>query len=100
MSNKLFIGNLAWGTNDSSLSELFSQAGTVVSAKVITDRETGRSKGYGFVEYASEAETAKAIELFNGKDLDGRAIKVNVAKPREDKPFRSSSGPRKSFQSR
>ena len=83
MATKLFIGSLAWATTDDSLSALFSQVGTVVSARVITDRATGRSKGFGFVEMSTEEEAQKAVAELNGKDLDGRTIVVNEARPME-----------------
>ncbi len=83
MATKLFIGSLAWATTDDSLSALFSQVGTVVSARVITDRATGRSKGFGFVEMSTEEEAQKAVAELNGKDLDGRSIVVNEARPME-----------------
>ena len=81
MAIKLFVGSLAWGTTDDSLKQLFSQAGTVVSANVIKDRFTGKSKGFGFVEMSSDEEAKKAMAELNGKDLDGRAINVNEARP-------------------
>lgn len=83
MATKLFVGSLAWGVNDDQLKDFFSAAGTVVSAKVITDRDTGRSKGFGFVEMGSDDEAKKAIDELNGKELDGRPITVNEARPRE-----------------
>lgn len=83
MSTKLFVGSLAWATTDDSLQQFFSQAGTVVSAKVITDRMSGRSKGFGFVEMATEEEAKKAIEMCNGAVLDDRPIVVNEARPQE-----------------
>jgi RNA recognition motif-containing protein len=86
MASKLFIGSLAWATNDDSLKDFFSAAGTVVSANVIVDRETGRSKGFGFVEMSSDEEAKKAIDELNGKELDGRPIVVNEARPREERP--------------
>ncbi|MEI6755480.1 MAG: RNA-binding protein [bacterium] len=86
MATKLFIGSLAWATNDDSLKEFFSQAGTVVSANVIMDRETNRSKGFGFVEMSSDEEAKAAVDQLNGKELDGRAIVVNEARPREERP--------------
>jgi len=88
MASKLFIGSLAWATTDASLKDFFSAAGTVVSANVIMDRETNRSKGFGFVEMSSDEEAKKAIDELNGKDLDGRAIVVSEARPREDRPRR------------
>jgi RNA recognition motif-containing protein len=86
MATKLFVGSLAWATNDDSLKNFFASAGTVVSANVIVDRETNRSKGFGFVEMSSDEEAKKAVEELNGKDLDGRAIVVNEARPREERP--------------
>ena len=82
---KLFVGSLAWGTTDDSLREAFESFGAVSDAKVITDRETGRSRGFGFVTMGSEEEANAAIEMWDGKELDGRAIKVNIAKPRDDR---------------
>src|SRR4051812_6702885 len=92
MATKLFIGSLAWATNDDSLKDLFSQAGTVVSANVIVDRETNRSKGFGFVEMSSDEEAKKAVEELNGKELDGRPIVVSEARPREDRPRGGDGG--------
>ncbi len=92
MATKLFIGSLAWATNDDSLKDFFSQAGTVVSANVIVDRETNRSKGFGFVEMSSDEEAKAAVEQLNGKDLDGRPIVVNEARPREERPRGGGGG--------
>src|SRR3954470_23752734 len=92
MATKLFIGSLAWGTNDDSLKDFFSQAGTVVSANVIVDRDTNRSKGFGFVEMSSDEEAKAAVEQLNGKDLDGRAIVVSEARPREERPRGGGGG--------
>ena len=86
MGNKLFVGSLPFETTDAELSEAFSKAGTVESANVITDRNTGRSRGFGFVEMSSEEEAKKAIEELNGTDLKGRNIVVSEAKPREERP--------------
>lgn len=86
MANKLFIGSLAWATNDDSLKDFFSQAGTVVSASVIMDRETNRSKGFAFVEMSTDEEAKAAIDQLNGKELDGRPIVVSEARPREERP--------------
>lgn len=83
---KLFVGSLAWATNDDGLAAHFASAGTVASAKVVTDRETGRSRGFGFVEFENDAEADAAVEKLNNSDLDGRTITVNEARPREDKP--------------
>ena len=86
MGNKLYVGNLAYSVRDESLQQAFSQFGTVTSAKVMMDRETGRSKGFGFVEMGSDAEAQSAINGMNGQPLEGRAIVVNEARPREDRP--------------
>lgn len=86
MGNKLYVGNLAYSVRDDSLQQAFSQFGTVSSAKVMMDRDTGRSKGFGFVEMGSDAEAQAAINGMNGQALDGRAIVVNEARPREDRP--------------
>ena len=83
MANKLFVGSLSFNVTDQALSDAFAQAGTVVSAKVIIDRMTGRSKGFGFVEMGSQEEANKAIEMWNGKPLDGRPVVVNEARPME-----------------
>src|SRR5512147_530121 len=86
MGNKLYVGNLAYSVRDESLQAAFSQFGTVTSAKVMMDRETGRSKGFGFVEMGSDAEAQSAINGMNGQSLSGRALVVNEARPREDRP--------------
>jgi RNA recognition motif-containing protein len=85
MSNKLYVGNLSFNTSNQDLIDLFSAAGTVTSANVVEDRETGRSRGFGFVEMASSDDAQAAISELNGKEVDGRALKVNEAKPREDR---------------
>jgi RNA recognition motif-containing protein len=85
MSKKLYVGNLAYQTTSNDLQQLFAQAGTVESAQLIEDRDTGRSKGFAFVEMSTEDEAAAAIEQFNGKEVAGRALKVNEAKPRENR---------------
>jgi len=85
MSMKLYVGNLSFQTSSYDLEQLFAGAGTVESASVVEDRETGRSRGFGFVEMASKEDGEKAIEEFNGKEVNGREIKVNEAKPREDR---------------
>ena len=81
MGKKLYVGNLPFSADDSSLASIFAQAGTVESAKVITDRDTGRSKGFGFVEMSTEQEAADSISKFNGADYEGRSITVSEAKP-------------------
>jgi RNA recognition motif. (a.k.a. RRM, RBD, or RNP domain) len=86
MGNKLYVGNLAYSVRDESLQEAFGQFGTVTSAKVMMDRETGRSKGFGFVEMGSDAEAQAAINGMNGQPLEGRPIVVNEARPREERP--------------
>ena len=84
MSTKLYVGNLSFGITNDDLHEHFAQAGTVESAKIVEDRDTGRSRGFGFVEMASADEAQTAIEQFNGQDLDGRNLVVNEARPREE----------------
>lgn len=86
MGNKLYVGNLAYSVRDDSLHQAFSQFGTVTSAKVMMDRDTGRSKGFGFVEMGSDAEAQSAINGMNGQALEGRAVVVNEARPREERP--------------
>ncbi len=81
MGKKLYVGNLPFSVNDQVLADTFAQCGTVESAKIITDRDTGRSKGFGFVEMSTEAEAQDAINKFNGADYDGRAMTVNEARP-------------------
>lgn len=83
MVKKLYVGGLSYNTSESTLKETFTQAGTVESATVIMDKMSGRSKGFGFVEMSSEEEAQKAIEMFNGKELDGRNLTVNEARPQE-----------------
>jgi cold-inducible RNA-binding protein len=92
MSMKLYVGNLAFQTSSDDLQQLFSQAGTVESASVVEDRETGRSRGFGFVEMATSEEGQKAIEQFNGKEFNGRNLNVNEARPREDRGGRGGGG--------
>ena len=81
MANKLFVGSLAWSATDDDLAKFFSGVGTVVSAKVIVDRDTNRSKGFGFVEMSSDAEAQPAIDKLNGQDLNGRPVAVSEARP-------------------
>ena len=92
MSMKLYVGNLSFQTSSDDLNQLFAQAGTVESAAVVEDRETGRSRGFGFVEMSSKEEAAAAIEQFNGKEVNGRNLNVNEAKPREDRGNRGGGG--------
>lgn len=82
MGNKLYVGNLSYNVTDGELEQLFSQHGTVTSASVIQDRDTGRSKGFGFVEMGSDSEARAASQALDGSQMDGRSIKVNEAKPR------------------
>jgi RNA recognition motif. (a.k.a. RRM, RBD, or RNP domain) len=86
MSNRLYVGNLAYATTDDSLREFFAQAGEVSSAEVVMDRATGRSKGFAFVTMASADAAQSAINMLNGKMLDGRALRIDLAKPKEDRP--------------
>jgi len=81
----LFVGSLPWAIDDAGLAQLFAQAGNVVSAQVVKDRETGRSRGFGFVEMSSDEEAQNAVKNLNGTDVEGRKIVVNIARPREDR---------------
>ena len=83
MENRLYVGSLPYSTKEDALKDLFSQAGTVSSANIIVDKFSGRSKGFGFVEMASEEEAKKAIEMFNGQDFEGRKLVVDIARPME-----------------
>jgi len=93
MAKKLYVGGLSFDTTDQSLNEAFATCGTVVSATVIMDRMSGRSKGFGFVEMSTEEEAQAAIQAWDGKELDGRTVKVNEARPMTDRP----AGPRGNF---
>ncbi len=97
MAKKIYVGSLSFDTTEDTLKDLFSQAGTVDSVSIIMDKFSGRSKGFGFVEMSSDEEAKKAIETFNGKELDGRSIVVDEAKPMEKRPFRKFSGDGKGF---
>ena len=92
MGRKLYVGNLSYNATSSDIEQLFSQHGTVTSAEVIQDRDTGRSKGFGFVEMGSDEEAQAAITALNGQQNDGRALTVNEAKPREDRPRGGGGG--------
>jgi RNA recognition motif-containing protein len=92
MGSKLYVGNLSYSTSSSDLQQLFTPYGTVQSAEVIADRETGRSKGFGFVQMGSDEEAQAAIAAMNGQQVDGRALTVNEAKPREDRPRGGGGG--------
>jgi RNA recognition motif-containing protein len=91
MAVKLYVGNLPYSTTDADLNELFAQYGTVVSATVIMDRDSGRSKGFGFVEFETDEEAKAAIEALNGKENGGRNLVVNEARPREERPRRDDN---------
>jgi|TARA_B100001105_G_C22114630_1_gene324821 RNA recognition motif-containing protein len=91
-AQNLFIGSLAYATTDDSLKAFFEQIGEVASARVVMDRDSGRSKGFGFVEFTDEANNQKAVDELNGKELDGRPINVNLARPKEDRPRRDFGG--------
>ena len=92
MAKKLYVGGLSYGTTEDTLRTSFAQAGEVTSASVIMDRMTGRSKGFGFVEMASDDDAAKAIEMWNGKELEGRRLTVNEARPLTERPPRRENG--------
>ncbi len=81
---RLYVGNLPWSVNSDQLGQHFAQAGQVISAQVVTDKYSGRSRGFGFVEMSSDEEAQKAIEMFNGKDFEGRNIVVNIARPKTE----------------
>ena len=95
MGKKLYVGNLGYGVTDGDLTKMFEPHGTVESAQIIMDRETGRSKGFGFVEMKSDQEAETAITALNGQDSGGRALTVNEARPREERPKRGGSGGRR-----
>lgn len=84
----IYVGNVSYSTDDARLVEVFSEFGEVASARIISDRETGRSKGFGFVEMPSDSEASAAIEALNEKEIDGRTLRVNEARPREERPRR------------
>ena len=90
--NRLVIGNLAYQTLENDLQEYFAQAGVVTSVNLMLDKFTGKSRGFAFVEYSSTSEAEKAVELFHNKDFQGRALTVNIARPREERPPRSGAG--------
>jgi RNA recognition motif-containing protein len=91
--NRLFVGNLSYQTVDSDLQDYFAQAGVVTSVNVMIDKMSGRSRGFAFVEFATPEEAAKAVEQFHNKEFQGRALTVNVARPREERPQRLQAGP-------
>lgn len=94
MENKLYVGNLSYSTTEDDLRDLFAQAGSVQSVALIKDRDSGRSKGFAFVEMSTADEAQKAIEQFHGQDFQGRPLTVNVARPREDRPRFDGGGGR------
>jgi RNA recognition motif-containing protein len=85
MNNKLYVGNLSWNVTEDQLKEAFGQAGTVTSTAIIMDKMTGKSKGFGFVEMSSDEEAQAAITMWNDKELDGRPLRVNIARPKEER---------------
>ncbi len=89
---RLFVGNLAYQTMENDLQDHFAQAGVVTSVNLMLDKFTGKSRGFAFVEYSSPAEAERAVEMFHGKDLQGRPLTVNIARPREERPPRSGGG--------
>jgi|SRR3989344_6001728 len=98
MAQRLYVGSLPYTTTEDSLRDLFKEAGTVTSASVVTDKMTGRSRGFAFVEMSSDEEAQKAIEMFNGKDYDGRRLVVNEAQPMNSRPRTGGfGGPRRDF---
>lgn len=86
----IYVGNLSWGLNDNDLEQIFAEHGAVSSAKIIQDRESGRSRGFGFVEMANDDQGRAAIEALNGFEVDGRSLTVNEARPREERPRRDN----------
>jgi len=85
LNNKVYVGNLSYNLTSEQLGQVFAEAGEVTEATVITDKYSGRSKGFGFVEFASDADAQKAIEMFNDKEIEGRKLVVNIARPREER---------------
>jgi RNA recognition motif-containing protein len=100
MAKKLYVGNLSYKTTEESLKEYFAQAGSITSAFIVSDKFTGRPKGFGFVEFENDADADKAIEMFNAKEFEGRNLNVSEAKPQTDRPPRrdfGDRGPRRDF---
>ncbi|HXG47180.1 MAG TPA: RNA-binding protein [Methylomirabilota bacterium] len=95
MNNKLFVGNLSFNTTENDLQDAFAAHGTVIEANLMVDRTSGRPRGFGFVTMSSDQEAENAIQALNGRDLDGRALTVNIARPREERP--AGGGTRRSF---
>jgi RNA recognition motif-containing protein len=103
MEKKLYVGNLSYDTTEEDLRSLFAQAGTVGSVELIKDRDTGRSKGFAFIEMSSQSEAENAISMFNGKSVGNREIKVSIARPREERPKRGgwyNDSPSRNYNSR
>lgn len=92
MEKRLYVGNLSYGTTEDAIEELFQQAGTVVKCELMLDKFTSRSRGFAFVEMATHEEANKAVDMFNDQDLDGRNLRVNIARPREERPPRRDGG--------
>lgn len=98
MNNKLFVGNLSFNTTENDLQDAFAPHGTVTEANLITDRETGRARGFGFVTMSTDEEANKAVEAMNGASLDGRSLTVNIARPREERGGGGNPrGPRREY---
>jgi RNA recognition motif-containing protein len=97
MSEKLFVGNLSFNTTENDLQDAFAAHGTVIEANLMMDRATGRPRGFAFVTMGSAEEAQKAIAAMNGKEIDGRALTVNIARPREERPAGGGGGPRRGF---
>jgi|ERR1051326_7033732 RNA recognition motif-containing protein len=94
-NNRLYVGNLSFNTTENQLQDLFAQAGAVTSASLVQDKFTGKSRGFAFVEMGTPEEAQKAIEQFNGKEVDGRTLTVNIARPREERPRGDFGGGRR-----
>lgn len=92
METKLYVGNMSYNITEQDLRSLFSEAGTVETVDIIKDRDTGRAKGFAFISMKSQAEAEKAISMFNGREVDGRALAVNIARPREERPSYGGGG--------
>src|ERR1700685_4043121 len=97
MSNKLFVGNLSFNTTENDLQDAFAAHGTVTEANLMMDRSTGRPRGFGFVTMSTPEEAQKAIDALNGKSVDGRALTVNIARPREERPAGGGGGERRQY---
>ncbi len=100
MSTSIYVGNLPYAITEDSLKEIFSEFGNVVSSRIITDKSTGRSKGFGFIEMSTEEEANAAIQALDNGEIDGRSIRVNLAKPKEDRPKKFNNRPPRKFNNR